>query len=65
MTDKKVTRRSFLKGLGATAAVAATGVPTGAGKKTDPLKTMLNQLKKLDKDSGAKFALFREVKRMQ
>lgn len=65
MTDKKVTRRSFLKGLGATAAVAATGVPTGAGKKTDPLKTMLNQLKKLNKDSGAKFALFREVKRMQ
>ena len=60
-----VTRRSFLKGLGATAAVAATGVPTGAGKKTDPLKTMLNQLKKLNKDSTAKFALFREVKRMQ
>lgn len=65
MTDKKVTRRSFLKGLGATAAVAATGVPTGAGKKTDTLKTMLNQLKKLDKDSNAKFALVREVKRMQ
>lgn len=65
MTDKKITRRSFLKGLGAATAVAATGVPTGAGKKTDPLKTMLNQLKNLDKETSAKFALYREVKRMQ
>ena len=65
MTDKKITRRSFLKGLGAATAVAATGVPTGAGKKTDPLKTMLNQLKNLNKETSAKFALYREVKRMQ
>jgi hypothetical protein len=52
-----------LKGLGATVAAATTGVPTGAGKKQDPLKNMLNQLKKLDAKSGAQQALVRELRR--
>ena len=65
MSDKnKISRRGFLKGLGATVAAAATtGVPTRAGKKQDPLKNMLNQLKKLDAKKGAQEALVRELRR--
>ena len=49
MSDKKtVSRRSFLKGLGATATVAATGVPIKTGP--DKLTTMSNAVKSLSNE---------------
>jgi hypothetical protein len=50
MSDKKtISRRSFLKGLGATAAVATTGVPIKTGP--DKLTTMSNAVKSLTNKS--------------
>lgn len=42
--EKKISRRSFLKGAAAAGAVAATGIPTKAGP--DKFTTMLSDLKK-------------------
>jgi uncharacterized membrane-anchored protein YhcB (DUF1043 family) len=51
MSDKNtISRRSFLKGLGATATVAATGVPIKTGP--DKLTTMSNAVKSLHTKSN-------------